>query len=163
ADLYAPTPEHLAACRKRLAELRNDGLFTPPSLRGSVFYPFTGGGANWSGAAFDPARQLLFVPVQNLVHIVKLDEVADRATGGGGAGGARLRSGPGDREGIGPARVDAAPGAARARRAHRRAHRHVRSTRRSARGPDQLQARPRPPAVHRRGGGRPSDPPLADR
>src|SRR5262249_9537396 len=40
-DLYAPTPEHLAACRARLAELRNDGLFTPPSLRGSVVYPFT--------------------------------------------------------------------------------------------------------------------------
>jgi quinoprotein glucose dehydrogenase len=82
-DLDAPTPEHLAACRKRLAELRNDGLFTPPSLRGSVVYPFTGGGANWSGASFDPERQLLLVPVQNLVHIVKLDEVAARATGGG--------------------------------------------------------------------------------
>jgi quinoprotein glucose dehydrogenase len=82
-DLYAPTPEHEAACRKRLAELRNDGLFTPPSLRGSVLYPFTGGGANWSGAAWDPGRQLLVVPVQNLVHVVRLDEVAERATGGG--------------------------------------------------------------------------------
>jgi quinoprotein glucose dehydrogenase len=82
-DLYAPTPEHLAACRERLHELRNDGLFTPPSLRGSVIYPFTGGGANWSGASFDPERQLLIVPVQNLVHIVHLDEVAARATGGG--------------------------------------------------------------------------------
>jgi quinoprotein glucose dehydrogenase len=83
ADLYAPTPEHLAACRERLAELRNEGLFTPPSLRGSVVYPFAGGGANWSGASFDPARQLLVVPVQNLVNIVRLDEVAARATGGG--------------------------------------------------------------------------------
>ena len=82
-DLYAPTPEHRAACRKQLSELRNDGLFTPPSLRGSVLYPFTGGGANWSGASFDPARQLLIVPVQNLVHVVRLDEVAERATGGG--------------------------------------------------------------------------------
>jgi quinoprotein glucose dehydrogenase len=83
ADLYAPTPAHLAACREQLAQLRNDGLFTPPSQRGSVLYPFTGGGANWSGASFDPKRQLLFVPVQNLVHIVRLDEVAPRATGGG--------------------------------------------------------------------------------
>jgi quinoprotein glucose dehydrogenase len=82
-DLYAPNPEHLAACRERLRELRNDGLFTPPSLHGSVIYPFTGGGANWSGASFDPERQLLIVPVQNLVHIVHLDEVAARATGGG--------------------------------------------------------------------------------
>src|SRR5262245_59014056 len=82
-DLYAPTPEHLSACRRRLAELRNDGLFTPPSLRGSLIYPFSGGGANWSGAAFDPGRQLLFVPVQNPVQSVQLDEVTARATGGG--------------------------------------------------------------------------------
>jgi hypothetical protein len=85
SDLYAPTPEHLEACRARLAELRNDGLFTPPSLSGSVLYPFTGGGANWSGAAFDPARQLLLVPVQNLVHVIQLDEVVERATGQGAA------------------------------------------------------------------------------
>jgi quinoprotein glucose dehydrogenase len=85
SDLYALTPEHLAACRARLAELRNDGLFTPPSLRGSVLYPFTGGGANWSGASWDPVRQRLFVPVQNLVHIIQLEEVAERATGRGAA------------------------------------------------------------------------------
>jgi quinoprotein glucose dehydrogenase len=83
SSLYAPTPEHLEACRARLAELRNDGLFTPPSLRGSVLYPFTGGGANWSGASWDPARQLLVVPAQNLVHVIDLDEAADEATGQG--------------------------------------------------------------------------------
>jgi quinoprotein glucose dehydrogenase len=82
-DLHAPTPEHRAACREKLAELRNDGLFTPPSLRGSVLYPFTAGGANWSGASWDPARQRLFVPVNNMVHVVRLDEIAERATGGG--------------------------------------------------------------------------------
>jgi quinoprotein glucose dehydrogenase len=83
STLHAPTPEHEAACRARLAELRNDGLFTPPSLRGSVVYPFTGGGANWSGATWDPARQLLVVPVQNLAHVIRMDEVAERASGGG--------------------------------------------------------------------------------
>jgi quinoprotein glucose dehydrogenase len=83
ANLYAPTPEHLAACREKLAELRNDGLFTPPSEAGSVVYPFAGGGANWSGATWDPHRQRLFVPVQNLVHVIRLDRVADRATGSG--------------------------------------------------------------------------------
>ncbi len=83
ADLYAPTPAHLEACRERLAALRNDGLFTPPSLRGSVQYPFSAGGANWSGASWDPVRQRLFVPVNNLVHVIRLDEVAERATGGG--------------------------------------------------------------------------------
>jgi len=82
-DLYAPTPEHLTACRELLAPLRNEGLFTPPSPRGSITYPFTAGGANWSGASWDPTRQRLFVPVNNLVHVIRLDEVAERATGGG--------------------------------------------------------------------------------
>jgi quinoprotein glucose dehydrogenase len=82
-DLYAPSPEHLAACRALLGELRNEGLFTPPSLGGSLLYPFTGGGANWSGASWDPARQLLVVPVQNLAHVIRLEEVAERASGGG--------------------------------------------------------------------------------
>jgi quinoprotein glucose dehydrogenase len=81
--LHAPTPEHLAACRDHLATLRNDGLFTPPSLRGSIHHPGAGGGANWSGATWDPARQLLVVPVQNLAMIVQLEAIAERATGGG--------------------------------------------------------------------------------
>ncbi|MDY7095860.1 MAG: pyrroloquinoline quinone-dependent dehydrogenase [Acidobacteriota bacterium] len=78
-DLYAPTKEHLEACRARLTGVRNEGLFTPPSLQGSVIYPFTFGGASWAGATWDPARQRLFVPVQNKVHIVQLQEVAERA------------------------------------------------------------------------------------
>jgi quinoprotein glucose dehydrogenase len=82
-DLYAPSPAHLAACRARLAKLRNEGLFTPPSLRGTILYPFTGGGANWSGASFDPERGLLVVPVQNVAHIVTLEEVGEHTTGGG--------------------------------------------------------------------------------
>jgi quinoprotein glucose dehydrogenase len=72
ADLYAPTPAHLEACRARLRELRNDGLFTPPSERGSLLYPFTGGGANWSGASYDESSETLFVPVNNLAHVIKL-------------------------------------------------------------------------------------------
>jgi quinoprotein glucose dehydrogenase len=81
ADLYAPTPEHLAACKEQFASLRNDGLFTPPSETGSILYPFTGGGANWSGATWDPGRQLLVVPVQNLAHVIRVDPVAPHEVG----------------------------------------------------------------------------------
>ncbi len=81
ADLYAPTPEHLAACKEKLASLRNDGLFTPPSETGSLLYPFTGGGANWSGATWDTARQLLVVPAQNLAHVIRIDRVAPHEVG----------------------------------------------------------------------------------
>ena len=36
-------------CRRQIARLRSDGLYTPPSLRGSIVFPFTGGGVNWGG------------------------------------------------------------------------------------------------------------------
>ena len=71
ADLWG-TREHRDACSERLSKLRNDGIFTPPSLRGTLEHPATGGGANWSGAAFDPVRRLLFVPVNNLGFEVRL-------------------------------------------------------------------------------------------
>src|SRR5690606_25651000 len=54
SDLYDPTPEHRRACAQRLSTLRNDGIYTPPSVEGTLVHPATGGGANWSGAAFDP-------------------------------------------------------------------------------------------------------------
>jgi quinoprotein glucose dehydrogenase len=85
ADLHAPTPEHRAACAEQLAELRNEGIFTPPSERGSIVHPFTGGGANWSSAAWDPGRRLLVVPVNNLAHIVTLSKVSDEGLGEGAA------------------------------------------------------------------------------
>ncbi len=49
-----------------------DGLFTPPSERGTLLYPFTGGGANWGGAAYDPMRNLLIVNMNNIAHHIQL-------------------------------------------------------------------------------------------
>ncbi len=72
AELWERDPERRARCAERLAELRNEGVFTPPSERGTIVHPFTGGGANWSGAGYDPAARRLFVPVNNLVHVVQL-------------------------------------------------------------------------------------------
>ena len=36
---------------------------------------------SWSGASFDPVRQLLVVPVQNLAHVVTLEEVGEHPAG----------------------------------------------------------------------------------
>jgi quinoprotein glucose dehydrogenase len=49
------------ACRKALAEIRNEGIYTPPSLEGSLLYPATTGGINWGGVAVDPVRQVVVV------------------------------------------------------------------------------------------------------
>ncbi len=66
-------------CRKRIEDSRAEGLFTPPSEQGTILYPFTGGGANWGGAAFDPIRNLLVINMSNMAHHVQLipaDQVA---------------------------------------------------------------------------------------
>jgi quinoprotein glucose dehydrogenase len=60
------------ACAERLAATRNEGIFTPPSLEGTVIYPFNGGGANWGGMAFDPVRNIAVVNVNIAAHIVTL-------------------------------------------------------------------------------------------
>jgi quinoprotein glucose dehydrogenase len=39
--------------RRQIERLRSDGLYTPPSLRGTIIFPFSGGGVNWGGGAFD--------------------------------------------------------------------------------------------------------------
>ena len=39
-DVWAPSASHARDCRARIAELRNEGIFTPPSLGGSILYPF---------------------------------------------------------------------------------------------------------------------------
>ena len=50
-----------------LADLDWGPIYTPLSTRGAVIYPGLGGGANWGGAAFDPVRSRLYVPVQGVV------------------------------------------------------------------------------------------------
>ena len=59
-------------CRESIANSLSDGLFTPPSEQGTVVYPFTGGGANWGGAAYDPARNLLVINMINLANHIQL-------------------------------------------------------------------------------------------
>jgi len=66
-------------CRRKMAPLRSEGLYTPPSLRGSIMYPFSGGGVNWGGGAFDPGAGLYIVNSMNLAHVVRLIPRADAA------------------------------------------------------------------------------------
>lgn len=66
------TPWDRGACQRRMDAARNEGLFTPPSTQGTIIYPFTGGGANWGGGAFDPMHNRLFVNTSNAMHLVTL-------------------------------------------------------------------------------------------
>jgi quinoprotein glucose dehydrogenase len=55
------TPQIRAQAQAQMKKLRLGPLYTPPSLRGTLQRPGQGGGANWGGAAFDPATGYLFV------------------------------------------------------------------------------------------------------
>src|SRR5205823_1232942 len=52
--------------------LRNDGIFTPPSVRGTFVMPSNIGGAHWGGVAVDPVRQIAVVPVNRIAAVVQL-------------------------------------------------------------------------------------------
>jgi quinoprotein glucose dehydrogenase len=71
-DTWGLTAEERQANRARLAPLRNEGIFTPPSLQGSLVIPGNVGGMNWSGYALDPTRSLLIVNVNNLPAKIRL-------------------------------------------------------------------------------------------
>jgi len=71
-DAFGLFPWEKDQCRRQIAAARHEGLFTPPSLQGTIIYPFTGGGVNWGGLAFDPGRQVAFVNTSNGMHLVTL-------------------------------------------------------------------------------------------
>jgi quinoprotein glucose dehydrogenase len=69
---WGPTPQDRDWCRNYISKLRNEGIFTPPSLRGTLMVPGNVGGMTWSGYAFDPKRSLLVTNVNNLAAIARL-------------------------------------------------------------------------------------------
>jgi quinoprotein glucose dehydrogenase len=71
-DVWGQTPADREACKEGVEKLRNEGIFTPPSLRGTLAVPGNLGGMNWSGYAFDPVRNLLVVNTNNLIARVRL-------------------------------------------------------------------------------------------
>jgi quinoprotein glucose dehydrogenase len=71
-DAWGPTPEDRDTCRNAIKDLRNEGIFTPPGLKGTLVVPGNIGGMTWSGYAFDPERGLLVTNTNNLPAKVRL-------------------------------------------------------------------------------------------
>lgn len=61
-----------AACHAAIDSLRNQGIFTPPSVQGTLVMPSNIGGAHWGGVAVDPVRQVAVVPVNRVAVVVQL-------------------------------------------------------------------------------------------
>lgn len=59
-------------CTEELRKLRYDGIYTPPSLRGSVIFPGNLGGVNWGGAAIDPRTGVLYADTNRVAFEARL-------------------------------------------------------------------------------------------
>jgi quinoprotein glucose dehydrogenase len=71
-DAWGVTPVDREWCRRRIAQLRSDGVFTPPSVRGTITFPGFIGGMAWGGVAVDNARGIVIVNTNRLAGIVTL-------------------------------------------------------------------------------------------
>jgi quinoprotein glucose dehydrogenase len=76
-DIWGATPADRDACLATFRGLRNEGVFTPPSLRGSLHVPGNIGGLHWGGMAWDGANRLIIAPVNRLPAIIRLLPRAD--------------------------------------------------------------------------------------
>lgn len=63
-----------ASVLAELKKIRSGPAFNPPSLQGTVVIPGFHGGANWSGACFDPTTGLLYVNSNNVPNVITLVE-----------------------------------------------------------------------------------------
>lgn len=72
------SPEARRYILDRLKGARYGSIFTPPSFDGTIYSPGTNGGANWSGASFDPGRGVLFVNSSNWPALMTLVKAAGK-------------------------------------------------------------------------------------
>ncbi len=70
--VWGPTDEARAECQRLVAPLRSEGIYTPPSVQGTIMYPGNGAGTNWGSAAFDPARRRLILNTSRIATVVQL-------------------------------------------------------------------------------------------
>jgi quinoprotein glucose dehydrogenase len=59
-------------CRKKIAALRSEGIYTPPTIGGTLMNPGYAGGSNWGGLAWDPPSQTIIATVMELPMWVRL-------------------------------------------------------------------------------------------
>ncbi|MBS24467.1 MAG: pyrroloquinoline quinone-dependent dehydrogenase [Gammaproteobacteria bacterium] len=72
------TPELRQEALEIISEFEYGGLYTPPSLKGTITLPGWTGGAEWTGAAFDPETSMYYIPSVTSPIVIQL--VANNST-----------------------------------------------------------------------------------
>ena len=75
-DMWGFTPWDRGKCRDLFRAKNYEGVFTAPSLKGSITYPDNLGVMNWGSAAIDPVRNLLVI---NTSHVATVAQLVPRA------------------------------------------------------------------------------------
>lgn len=70
--LWRRDNEHVAACNAMLEGVAYEGIFTPPSLHGTLLYPGNPGGMNWGSMAASPENGIGLAAVNRWPTVVKL-------------------------------------------------------------------------------------------
>ena len=70
--VWGPTAADREECGVLVTKLRSQGIFTPPSLQGTVMYPGNGSGTNWGSAAYASRENLLVLNTSRLATLVQL-------------------------------------------------------------------------------------------
>ncbi|MBD2704283.1 pyrroloquinoline quinone-dependent dehydrogenase [Spirosoma sp. BT702] len=73
-EAWGLTPDDKAAAQRKISALRYEGVFTPPSLEGSIITPGNVGGIHWGGMCYDPESGLLITNVNRLAAVIRLLE-----------------------------------------------------------------------------------------
>jgi quinoprotein glucose dehydrogenase len=71
-EAFGLTPWDQGQCRDLIERYRNEGIFTPVSLGGTLQFPGVSGGTNWGSVAFEPARGWVILNMSHLPSITGL-------------------------------------------------------------------------------------------
>jgi quinoprotein glucose dehydrogenase len=71
-SIFGLSPSDRTFCKGWMSSLRYDGMYTPPSLQGTLVWPGVWGGMNWSGLAWDPERELLITTGNRIGFVIQL-------------------------------------------------------------------------------------------
>lgn len=71
-DAWGLTPFDRKACADAMRSLRSEGIYTPPSLKGTLLFPAYSGGTNWGSLGFDRKRHWAVVNTTRLPFAVRL-------------------------------------------------------------------------------------------
>ena len=59
-------------CSREREQYLYEGIYTPPSEQGTLFFPGTAGATNWGGVAVDPRTGILYVNASRIVQFIRL-------------------------------------------------------------------------------------------